>query len=148
MISFAAKGQESISNRPPADQRFRTFEQKGFFCASPNAAWRQQGWLGGSWNCLTWCTLGLQMLHSPCKISQRKGTVLLDSFVTELPDQRYQNEQSSHRHEEKCFLSDPIYFFYAAIIPKNHFCLYKKIGMTNSSDSILGQDGRSAGLVL
>lgn len=83
MISFTAEEQESISNRPPADRPFRTFEQKGFFCASPNAVWRQHGWLGGSWNCLARCTWGLQMLLSPYKRSQRKGTVLLDSFVTE-----------------------------------------------------------------
>lgn len=63
-------------------------------------------------------------------------------------NQQSQNEPSSHRHEEKRFLSDPINSFYAAIIPENHFCLYKKIGMTKSSDSILGQDGHSAGLVL
>lgn len=88
-------------------------------------------------NCLfeCWRILGLEMLHSTCKISQWKDIILLNSFVTELLDQRYQNELSRHRHEKKRFLS---VISYLVLLQsnyhwENHFRLYEKICITNSS---------------
>lgn len=98
---------ESISSRPPAGQHLRTFEQKGFFSASSKLSRGSTvGWEEAE-NCLFKCRhiLDLEMLQSTCKISHWKDVILLNSFVTELLDQRYQNELSRHRHEKKLFLS-------------------------------------------